>query len=354
MLSLELQDHLSHPKWHNQFVVKLLKEELNISTVEDLLLFAPVKYIDKTNINQVRELPQLSKAANLHLLISSVAIVGKAKGRRLVANASDSTGSIQLVWFKGIEMMRKLVLPGHAYQVYGIAKKYGSKYNIAHPEIKLAAEVGSADELQPIYPLSAKVRKLNFTDEKIKGIIMQYLGATKIKDPLPEYVKRKLDLLDKQSAISSLHHPATLAEAETAIFRLKMEELLFAQLSLALKYHKQKKEIVGKQISDTGHHFKEFYHNHLPFELTGSQKEVLKQIWNDLKSGKQMNRLLQGDVGSGKSIVAALTATIVIGAGFSACYVAPTEILANQQFLSFYKLLAPLNLNIKLLTGVYE
>ena len=332
----------------------LLKKELGIFTYQDLLNLFPNRYLDKTKYYKINQLQRTAAEVQIVGKFVNLKMVEQKRGKRLVAKFIDETGDIELVWFRGHKWIKDSIKLNTPYVVFGKCTWYNG-FSISHPEMELLSEhkgnIKAA--MQSVYPSTEKLNARGVTN-KVKTKIMQSLfEATngKYQETLPEYLKTELNLISKTDAIHNIHFPKSAELLAKAQFRLKFEELFYIQLQLVLKNLTQKQKIKGFPFDQVGELFNEFYNNHLPFELTNAQKRVIKEIRNDLGSNAQMNRLLQGDVGSGKTIVALMVVLLAIDNGFQACLMAPTSILANQHYVGLQELTKDLNINIKLLTG---
>jgi ATP-dependent DNA helicase RecG len=288
--------------------------------------------------------------------ITHVAILGEKRGRRLVADVRDATGSLQLVWFRGISWIEKMLVPGEQYLVYGRVSFFQGIPQISHPELEIIKnnQADGKAYLEPVYSTTEKLKAKGLGPRQIGNLVQHLLSLLSEKDIpeiLPQSLLKQLKLLPRFSAYQQIHFPVNADTQAKALDRLKFEELFIAQLRVGLikgQRHRYSKGIVFGQVGEL---FNNFYTNHLPFELTGAQKRVLKEIRSDTARGRQMNRLLQGDVGSGKTIVALLTMLLAIDNGYQACMMAPTEILAQQHFTGISSLLENLPVNVRLLTG---
>ena len=332
---------------------KLLGDELSIFTYNDLLQHYPFRYEDRTRFYKIAELSDALPSVQFEATLTNLQIVGGGRRARLVAIAKDDTGRIELVWFKGVSWMAKKLQPGVRYLIFGKPTKYGSKLNIAHPEVEVLTSGNSVEgKLRPVYSTTEKL-KSKYIDSKtisrfVAGLIQPAL--THIHDPVPSEIMHRLKLMPKAEAIYHIHFPQNAQTLEKARFRLKFEELFYVQMQLLSLKTRRGKKFKGKVYDDTSL-LTEFYKTHLPFELTGAQKRVIKEIYRDMKSGVQMNRLLQGDVGSGKTIVAFICMLIVIGGVSQAAMMAPTEILAEQHYEGLKPFARSMGLQIAKLTG---
>ena len=335
---------------------ELLRKELGIHRYEDLLHFFPNRYIDKTRYYKINELQKNDSEVQIIGKIIHVKTVefGKSK-KRLVATFTDETGEIELVWFQGHKWIREGLKLNIPYVIFGKVTAYGSTYNMAHPEMELFTEHEQSlrSAMQPVYPSTEKLTNRGISNRVVTKIMQQLFLETQAKfsETLPNYLLEELNLIPKNAALFNIHFPKSQELLAKAQFRLKFEELFFIQLQLISKNLIRKHKIKGHPFQIVGENFNDFYKNHLPFELTNAQKKVLKEIRNDMGSNAQMNRLLQGDVGSGKTIVALMCMLIALDNGFQSCLMAPTEILANQHYNGLKDLAKELNINIKILTG---
>lgn len=333
---------------------KVLREEAGIDTMWDLLNYFPFRYVDRSKYNKIKELAGfINTPVQLKGTISGLSEVGRGRGKRLTAKFQDDSGTIDLIWFQGGKWIKNKLKSGVLYRVYGRPKLYGGVLNITHPEIIPFKQVAHEKGLQPVYNSGEKLTKKGLNSRGIEKLTYN-LAATiagKINDPLPTWMKEQYKLIPREKAYYNVHVPPGAREVQQAQFRLKFEELLFLQLEMLLKKGSSKKQAKGFVFEKTGHYFDAFYKDYIPFELTDAQKRVVKEIRVDLRSGVHMNRLLQGDVGSGKTLVALLSMLFAIGNNFQAALMAPTEILAQQHFETLSELLDPLKINVVLLTG---
>ncbi|WP_374548393.1 DUF559 domain-containing protein [Flavobacterium sp.] len=335
---------------------ELLRKELGIHRYEDLINFYPNRYIDRTRYYKINELQNNPAEVQIIGKIIHVKTVefGKAK-KRLVATFVDETGEMELVWFQGHKWIRESLKINAPYVIFGKVTSFNGQYNMAHPEMELLSEHEQSlrSALQPVYPSTETLTNRGISNRVVNKMMQQLFLETQAKftETLPQYLLDELKLIPKNAALFNIHFPKSPELLGKAQFRLKFEELFFIQLQLISKNLVRKHKIKGHPFTIVGENFNNFYKNHLPFELTNAQKKVLKEIRNDLGSNAQMNRLLQGDVGSGKTIVALMAMLIALDNGFQSCLMAPTEILANQHFNGLTELAKDLNINIKILTG---
>jgi len=332
---------------------ELLRKELNIHTFRDLLLDFPFRYIDRTRILPIREIQKDSLVQVKGKLID-LSVIKAGKRARLEGLLRGASGKIKLVWFQRIKWIERALNLGQEYIVYGRANRYGSGFSIVHPEMEPSAGQSVALALQPVYHSTDKLNTKGLDAKGRRQLIsnlLEKLSSIKIKDNLPNYLLERLQLPTRNEALYNIHFPKSEQALKAAQNRLKFEEFFFLQLQLLYKKTSRKQLIKGYDFPTVGQLFHTFYKEVLPFTLTGAQQRVIREIRNDLKSGVQMNRLLQGDVGSGKTIVALMSMLIALDNGFQACLMAPTEILAQQHFSNLSSNLQSLPIRIELLTG---
>ena len=334
---------------------KLFKKELKIFTYQDLLSFFPYRYVDKTKYHKIDEVNNTKSEIQIIGKIVDLYESGSPRKRRLIAKVKDDTGFIELVWFKSHKWIKENLTLNKNYIIYGKPNMFKGIYNIPHPELELYKKesLKYRSSLDPVYPSTENLIKRGITNKAIRNIVKELLLKTKSKfvESLPEYIIKEYKLLDKNSAIINIHLPKSSQVLSKAIKRLKFEELFYLQLQLIKKNISRKEKIKGYRFKKVGNTFNSFYNNHLNFSLTNAQKRVLKEIRRDLGSNAQMNRLLQGDVGSGKTIIAFMTTLIAIDNNFQACIMAPTEILSVQHYNNFKEICKLLNISIQILTG---
>ena len=334
---------------------KLFKKELKIFTYQDLLSFFPYRYVDKTKYHKIDEINNTKSEIQLIGKIVDLYESGSPRKRRLIAKVKDDTGFIELVWFKSHKWIKESLILNKNYIIYGKPNMFNGIYNIPHPELELYKKenLKYRSSLDPVYPSTENLIKRGITNKVIRDIVKELLLKTKSKfvESLPKYIIKEYKLLDKNSAIINIHLPKSSQVLSKAIKRLKFEELFYLQLQLIKKNISRKEKIKGFRFKKVGNTFNSFYNNHLNFSLTNAQKRVLKEIRRDLGSNAQMNRLLQGDVGSGKTIIAFMTTLIAIDNNFQACIMAPTEILSVQHYNNFKEICKLLNISIQILTG---
>ena len=334
---------------------EVLQKELGIHTYRDLLQLFPNRYLDKTQYYKINQLQASGADIQIVGKIIHLKTVEQKRGKRLVATFVDETGQMELVWFRGHKWLRESLKINEPYVVFGRISRYGSTFSMAHPEMELLSvhEKGLKIAMQPLYPSTEKLSARGITNRVMSQMVQQLFLECKgnFEEPLSPKILDELRLISKSDALLNIHFPKSQDLLAKAQFRLKFEELFFVQLQLISKKILRKQKIKGMPFTEVGTHFNTFFKEHLPFELTNAQKKVIKQIRNDLGSNAQMNRLLQGDVGSGKTIVALLCMLLAIDNGFQACLMAPTEILAQQHFNGLKELLDKTDVRIELLTG---
>jgi len=335
---------------------ELLRKELNIHTFGDLLLHFPFRYVDRTKLDKIRSLHGQMDYVQIRGRITYIEVMGEKRSKRLVATLKDETGEISLVWFQGWQWMQKSLRENVAYLVYGKVSAFNGVLQITHPEMDLLTEdIATGKQfLQPIYSTTEKLKARGLTAKAIGKLtfnLLEQLSPMEIPENIPEPVLQQYRLLPRPLAYFKIHLPASEEEAKLAQRRLKFEELFIAQIRICRLKIKRHKLSHGFIFGTVGDAFNGFYNEHLPFDLTGAQKRVLKEIRQDTMNGRQMNRLLQGDVGSGKTIVALLAMLLAMDNGFQACLMAPTEILSQQHFKGLSELLKDMPVTISLLTG---
>lgn len=332
----------------------ILNKELNIRSLQDLLYYFPYKYVDRSHVYTIREIDGNMPYIQLRGKILSFEILGEGRQRRMIGHFSDGTGVVDLVWFQGIKFLKGKYDTLKEYLVFGKPTVFNGRINIAHPDIDEISELQlSSIGLQPYYNTTEKMKRSFLNSQAIEKLVHTLLS--RLHEPMEETLSPSIlkahHLMPLGEALRNIHFPQSPALLRKAQLRLKFEELFYVQLNI-LRYSKERqRKFRGFVFSRIGEAFNSFYNNNLPFQLTNAQKRVIKEIRNDVGSGRQMNRLLQGDVGSGKTLVALMSMLIAIDNGFQACLMAPTEILANQHFETIRQLLFGLNIRVELLTG---
>ncbi|SEO66446.1 ATP-dependent DNA helicase RecG [Mucilaginibacter gossypiicola] len=350
------QTPLVYLKGVGQSRAEVLKKELELHTFEDLLRHFPFRYIDRTRFYKVREIREELPYVQVLARIINKEVVGEKQSRRLVVKAKDDTGIIELVWFKGINWIEKTIIPGKVYILFGKPGFFNMMPQMAHPEMELyvpGAQKQGNLSLQPVYNSTEKLKQFSLDTKGIQKLtaVLLDLHAKDIRENLPLYIINQFKLLNRADAYRNIHFPGDATLLNEALIRLKFEELFFLQLKLLKNKLLHTQKFKGNVFDKVGHYFNEFYHNKLPFTLTDPQKRVLKEIRQDTQRGIQMNRLLQGDVGSGKTVVALMSMLIAIDNGFQTCIMAPTEILATQHYQTIKGLVGDDFIEVALLTG---
>ncbi|HEY5393093.1 MAG TPA: ATP-dependent DNA helicase RecG, partial [Hanamia sp.] len=334
----------------------ILKKEAGIFTFNDLLNYFPFRHIDRTQITYIRNITSETDYVQVKGKITSVEILGESRGRRLVATLDDGTGELELVWFQGIQWMEKSLHIGAPFIVFGKAGFFMNTPQITHPEMEsLNAQNQAAKSfLEPVYPATEKLKARGLGGRelgKLTFALLQMLSEKDMPENIPVIILQKFQLVKRFDAFKNIHFPAGKEDYENAVKRIKFEELFISQMRMGILRFKRNTFSKGLVFSKVGSLFNDFYSGSLPFELTGAQKRVLKEIRKDVGSGRQMNRLLQGDVGSGKTVVALMAMLIAADNGFQSCLMAPTEILSFQHFESLKSMLKDLPVKVGLLTG---
>jgi ATP-dependent DNA helicase RecG len=334
----------------------LLRKELGIHKYGDFVNFFPNRYIDRTRYYKINELQNnIAEVQVIGKIINIKTVEFGRNQKRLVATFVDDTGQMDLNWFQGHKWIKESLKLNEVCVVFGKCTQYGNQFSMAHPEIELLSEHEKSlrSAMQPVYPSTETLINRGITNRVVNKMMQQlFLEAQSLfAETLPDYLINELKLIPKKTALFNIHFPKSSDALAKAQFRLKFEELFYIQLQLITKNLIRKHKIKGHPFTKVGELFNEFYQNHLPFELTNAQKRVIKEIRTDMGSNAQMNRLLQGDVGSGKTIVAFMSMLLALDNGFQACLMAPTEILANQHFIGLSEFANTLNINIKILTG---
>ena len=333
----------------------LLREELGIRTYQDLLHFFPNRYIDRSRFYAINQLPQNNAEVQVKGEIIQIKTVPQKRGKRLIAVFSDGNSQMELVWFRGQKWIQEQLKLNQPYVAFGRLSWYGNKANMPHPELTLESEYEASKigALHPVYPSTEKLINKGVTQRIMKQMMINLFGLieNQFKENLPDDILDSLHLVSRKKAIINAHFPSDTEALTQAQRRLKFEELFYIQLQLIQKNRLQKQKIKGYHFSQVGEAFNTYFKEYLPFQLTKAQQRVVKEIRQDMGTGKQMNRLLQGDVGSGKTIVALLSMLIAKDNTFQSSLMAPTEILAIQHFQSIQEAVGELPINVALLTG---
>jgi ATP-dependent DNA helicase RecG len=334
----------------------VLRKELGIFNYKDLLQYYPFRYIDRTRFYKIKELTGDLPAIQLLGRITSVEVIGLKNTKRLVAQVKDDTGSMELVWFQAIKWIEKIVKPGAVFIIFGKPAIFNNKISISHPEMELynptAKKTGNLT-LQPVYSSTEKLKLFLLDSKGIQQLQASLLDIvfSSVTETLPAYLIKRNDLNGRKESLLNIHFPADNSLLKKAVLRLKFEELFFIQLKLLRNKLLRTQKFKGVVFEKVGDLFNKFYNEKLPFDLTNAQKRVIKEIRQDTQRSVQMNRLLQGDVGSGKTVVALMSMLLAIDNGYQACIMAPTEILAQQHYKSIAELVGGDLVNVALLTG---
>ena len=335
---------------------ELLQKELSINTYEDFLNYFPFRYVDKSKYFKVKDVINDTVYFQLKGKVTNLKAVGDKRAKYITADLTDDTGTIGLVWFRGLQWVKNRFVPGKEYIVFGKPSTFKNKFNFVHPEIEDVVEgepVIQGNRLEGIYRTSEKLKNMGLGTRGISKLMKSLLSQVIdiVPENIPDYMIKRYKLLSRKEALLNIHFPVSPEVIKKAELRLKFEELLFIQLQILREKIFTQRKIRGHIFSEVGNYFNDFYYKHLPFTLTNAQKRVVKEIRIDMKSGRQMNRLLQGDVGSGKTLVALMSMLIAMDNGFQSAMMAPTEILATQHFYSITKMLKDMDVEVGLLTG---
>lgn len=350
---MDLQTNIMYLKGIGPQRAQLLQKELGVETVGDLLEHYPTSFLDRSQVYKIADL----RGAEMPMIqirgrFIAASMQGEGAKTRLVTMFTDGTGVIEVVWFRNAGSIRKSLNPDVTYVLFGKPTSFNNHWQLVHPELDTEASAEKRIGLRGVYPLTEGLRNRGVTSRRLHEWITTALDSKiNIPETLPAEIVRANGLISRAEALRAIHRPANMIEAERARHRLKFEELFYLQLNIIRYGRNRKAALRGHVFSKIGHFFNTFYAQCMPFELTGAQKRVIREIRSDMNTGRQMNRLLQGDVGSGKTLVALLTMLIAIDNGTQACLMAPTEILATQHFESISAMAGVLGLNIKLLTG---
>jgi ATP-dependent DNA helicase RecG len=333
----------------------LLKQELNLHTFQDLLHLFPHRYIDRSTFYKIKDLPLNASEVQIKGQIIKVDLIRQKRGKRMVATFTDGENQMELVWFRGYQWIIEGLKLNVDYVIFGRLNWYGNRPNMPHPEMETleSFDKGFSKALQSVYPSTEKLLAKGISQRVIIKMMGELLSSIQIPfaETLPEYIRNPYQLIDKNTALMNIHFPKDQNTLTAALNRLKYEELFFIQLQLLMKNLQRKQKIKGFIFKKVGDHFNTFFNKNLPFELTEAQKRVIREIRKDIGNGQQMNRLLQGDVGSGKTVVALMVMLIAADNGFQSCLMAPTEILAKQHFASLKSMMGDSTIHIGLLTG---
>ncbi|REC74986.1 ATP-dependent DNA helicase RecG [Chryseobacterium elymi] len=350
---MNLETSIEYVKGIGPDRAKLIKNVLGLSTVDDLLNFYPIRYLDKSKVFKISQLEESSIEAQLKGRITQVQEIQTGKVKRLSAKFNDDTGTMDLVWFQYSKWLKEQIPINREVYIFGKINVFNRQFSMPHPEIEAEENKENDTRLKPIYPSSEKLTKRGLNQRFFQVVLRNICKEIPnlIEENLPDYMMKAFKFLSRQHTFLNIHFPKDMKHFEKADNRLKFEESFFFQLGYALKKIHHKNHSPGNPFPIVGDHFNNFYNHHIPFDLTNAQKRVLKEIRLDMKRPIQMNRLLQGDVGSGKTMVALLTMLIAMDNGFQSCMMAPTEILAQQHYNGIKDLLEATDINVRLLTG---
>ncbi|TNE59396.1 MAG: ATP-dependent DNA helicase RecG [Bacteroidetes bacterium] len=334
----------------------VLKKELGVFTFGDLLFHFPFRYIDRTKFHRISDIRTEGEQYQVKGILRRLETVGSGRAKRLAGTLRDASGAIELVWFQGVSWLERNLHVGKEYVLFGRASQFNGRFNIAHPELEEVTpeNIQSARTFDPVYPSTDKLTQKGLDARGLRKLLRTLFDTLKpadIVETLPDYMQEQYKLIPRWEALQKIHFPENQQDLDAATRRLKFEELFFMQLRL-LQIRRRRKDASKGFVFDTiGEFFNTFYHDKLPFDLTGAQKRVLKEIRADLASGQQMNRLIQGDVGSGKTVVALMSMLMALDNGYQACLMAPTEILAQQHFEGITELVGDMGINVGFLSG---
>ena len=336
----------------------LLEKELNVRTYEDLLEYYPYKYVDRSRVYRIGELSGDASFVQVKARILSFETFDMGPHRtRLVAHVTDGTGVADVVWFSGAKYVLEHYKTGVDYVIFGRPTVFNGRYQFAHPDIDPASELQlSQMGLQPYYVTTERMKKAGVNSRTVERLVKSLLDGLKepLAETLPTFISGPLHLVSRDEAFRKIHSPKSNDDIRRAEYRLKFEELFYVQLNILRYANDRRRKYRGYVFARVGRCFNDFYFNHLPFALTGAQQRVIREIRNDTRSGRQMNRLLQGDVGSGKTLVALMSMLIALDNGFQACIMAPTEILAEQHLDTIVSFLGGMDVRVELLTGMVK
>jgi len=337
----------------------VLKKELGVFTCGDLLFHFPFRYIDRTKFHRIRDIQTESEQYQIKGILRRLETLGEGRAKRLVGTLRDETGSIELIWFQAIQWLERSLKVGKEYVVFGRAASFNGRFNFSHPEMEevTAENTQSARTFDPVYPSTDKLTQKGLDAKGLRKLLRTLLDGIarpEIPETLPDFMLEAYRLAPRWEALQKIHFPENQLELDAATRRLKFEELFFLQLRLLQIRRRRKDAARGFVFDKIGDYFNRFYHEKLPFELTGAQKRVIREIRTDLAAGQQMNRLVQGDVGSGKTVVALMAMLMAIDNGYQACLMAPTEILAQQHFTNITDLVGDLGISVGFLSGTVK
>lgn len=331
---------------------ELLGKQLGIKSYRDLLYHFPTRYLDRSSIYRVKDLSGEMHMIQLKGRFIAMTVQGEGAKTRLVGVFTDGTGTMEVVWFRRIKQIRESYHTGNEYIIFGKPELFNNRWSMVHPEVDTPAATTAAQGLRGVYPLTETLRNQGIGARQIFTWVQTAFAASPvITETLPRSIIERLKLMSLRESLINIHNPQSNEKLQAARLRLKFEELFYIQLNIQRYSRRRNAQLTGFRFPRIGQYFNTFYSQQMPFELTGAQKRVIKEIRADMGTGKQMNRLLQGDVGSGKTLVALLCMLIALDNGTQACLMAPTEILATQHYETISSMVAPIGINVKLLTG---
>ncbi len=331
---------------------ELLGKQLGIKSYRDLLYHFPTRYLDRSSIYRVKDLSGEMPMIQLKGRFIAMTVQGEGAKTRLVGVFTDGTGTMEVVWFRRIKQIRESYHTGNEYIIFGKPELFNNRWSMVHPEVDTPAATTAAQGLRGVYPLTETLRNQGIGARQIFTWVQTALAASPvITETLPRSIIERLKLMSLRESLINIHNPQSNEKLQAARLRLKFEELFYIQLNIQRYSRRRNAQLTGFRFPRIGQYFNTLYSQQMPFELTGAQKRVIKEIRADVASGRQMNRLLQGDVGSGKTIVALMAMLMALDNGTQACLMAPTEILATQHYETISSMVAPIGINVKLLTG---
>ena len=353
---MKLTDDIAYLKGVGPTRAEVLAKEMDIHTCGDLLMYFPFRMVDRSKVSTIDFFDPEEPYLVFRGVIRDMHTISSGRTERLEATLFDGTGQMLLTWFQGIKWIKESLKAGVVYLVMGKPTLFNNTWQIAHPDIEAASQsdVEENHKFLPVYPTTEKAKNKGITTKYLARLTDQALRLSlhlAIPENLPPQTVAKYHLAERAMAVRAMHYPESMEQWQQALYRMKFEELFFHQLDYQYSRMSRQKHSVGRVFGTVGDYFNNFYHNNLPFPLTGAQKRVIKEIRQDMRSGRQMNRLLQGDVGSGKTLVALMTMLIALDNGYQSCLMAPTEILASQHFASFQKMLEGMDIRVELLIG---
>ena len=353
-MSVDLSTNITYLKGVGPSRAETLGKELDIHTYRDLLYYFPFRYVDRSHLSTIATINEEEPFVVLRGNIRDMHTIATGKSsQRLEALFDDGTGQMVLVWFQGIRWIKELLKPNVTYLLMGKPTYFNGQLQMSHPDIEPMGAASSGHQFLPVYSTTEKGKGKGITSKAITHMVDMLFAqmSGQVEEILPDEAVQHYRLMPRHTALHAMHFPNTATEMQQATMRMKYEELFLMQLDYQFSRNERKRHSQGYQFNVVGDNLNRFFHEKMPFEMTGAQKRVVHEIWNDMRSGRQMNRLLQGDVGSGKTLVALLTMLLAVDNDFQACLMAPTEILATQHYNNFLRMLDGLGMRVALLTG---